>query len=86
MYSTKLSSTAATDLFTAVKENNKLKELYIDNNAITNKLKELYIDNNAITDDACGAITERNSCLVKLGMYGNPLSSEAIVNIVRCPV
>ena len=73
MYSTKLSSTAATDLFTAVKENNKLKELDIDYNAIT--------------DDACAAITtalERNSCLVTLSMHGNPLSSEAIVNIVRC--
>ena len=70
---TELSSTAATDLFTAVKENNKLKWLIIAYNAIT--------------DDACAAITtalERNSCLVKLSMYGNPLSSEAIVNIVRC--
>ena len=70
---TKLSSTAVTDLFTAVKENNKLKELHIDDNAIT--------------DDACAAITtalERNSCLVKLSMHDNPLSSEAIVNIVRC--
>ena len=59
--------------FTAVKENNKLKRLYIDYNAIT--------------DDACAAITtalERNSCLVTLSMHGNPLSSEAIVNIVRC--
>ena len=73
MWDTELSSIAATDLFTAVKENNKLKELYIAYNAIT--------------DDACAAITtalERNSCLVKLGMHGNPLSSEAIVNIVRC--
>ena len=73
MWFTELSSTAATDLFTAVKENNKLKELYIDYNAIT--------------DDACAAITtalERNSCLVKLSMDNNPLSSEAIVNIVRC--
>ena len=73
MGGTKLSSTAATDLFTALKENNKLKVLYIHFNDIT--------------DDACAAITtalERNSCLVKLSMYGNPLSSEAIVNIVRC--
>ena len=73
MWHTKLSSTAATDLFTAVKENNKLKELYIDLNAIT--------------DDACAAITtalEKNSCLVELSMWSNPLSSEAIVNIVRC--
>ena len=73
MWDTKLSSTAATDLFTAVKDNNKLKKLYIDDNAIT--------------DDACAAITtalERNSCLVKLSMHGNPLSSEVIVNIVQC--
>ena len=73
MWHTKLSSTAATDLFTAVKENNKLKVLNIVSNAIT--------------DDACAAITtalERNSCLVILSMWHNPLSSEAIVNIVRC--
>ena len=73
MGGTELSSTAATDLFTAVKENNKLKELHIDRNDIT--------------DDACAAITtalERNSCLVKLSMHDNPLSSEAIVNIVQC--
>ena len=73
MVATKLSTTAAIDLFTAVKENNKLKVLYITLNAIT--------------DDACAAITtalERNSCLVRLSMHGNPLNSEAIVNIVRC--
>ena len=73
MWRTQLSSRAATDLFTAVKDNNKLKELHIDYNAIT--------------DDACDAITialENNSCLVKLSMYDNPLSSEAIINIVQC--
>ena len=73
MGDTKLSSTAATDLFTAVKNNNKLKKLYIAYNDIT--------------DDACAAITtalERNSCLVELSMYDNPLTGEAIVNIVRC--
>ena len=73
MWYTQLSSTAATHLFTALKDNNKLKELEIDNNAIT--------------DDACDAITtalERNSCLVKLGMCDNPLSSEAIINIIQC--
>ena len=51
-----------------------------------NKLKLLNIDNNAITDDACAAITtalERNSCLVTLYMYNNPLTGEAIVNIVN---
>ena len=70
---TQLSSRAATDLFTVVKDNNKLKELIIDSNAIT--------------DDACDTITtalENNSCLVELTMYGNPLSNEAILNIAQC--
>ena len=52
-----------------------------------NKLKKLNIMGNAITDDACDVITtalQRNSCLVELDMRGNPLSSEAIINIVRC--
>ena len=73
MWGTQLSSTAATHLFTTLKDNNKLKKLNIDDNDIT--------------DDACDAITivlERNSCLVKLSMYGNPLSSEAIINIAQC--
>ena len=73
MGDTQLSSRAATDLFTAVKDNNKLKRLYIDANAIT--------------DDACDAITtalKNNTCLVELSMHDNPLSSEAIVNIVQC--
>ena len=73
MDDTKLSSRGATHLFTALKDNNTLNELNIDENAFT--------------DDACDAITtalEKNSCLVKLWMYGNPLSSEAIMNIVRC--
>ena len=73
MYDTQLSSRAATDLFTAVKDNNKLKRLHIDCNGIT--------------DDACDAITtalESNSCLVKLSMFDNPLSSEAKMNIVKC--
>ena len=72
MKDTKLSSRAATNLFIAVKDNNKLKELNIDGNAIT--------------DNACDAITtllESNSCLVKLGMYNNPLSSKAILNIIQ---
>ena len=68
-----LSSRGATHLFTALKDNNTLKKLYIDDNAIT--------------DDACDVIItalERNNCLVTLGMYCNPLSNEAILNIVRC--
>ena len=73
MWGTQLSSRATTDLFTAVKDNNKLKRLDIDDNAIT--------------DDACDAITtalKNNNCLVRLSMYDNPLSSEAIVNIIQC--
>ena len=73
MLNTGLSSRGIVALFTAVKENNKLKELSISYNAIT--------------DDAFDVITtalQRNSCLVELGMYGNHLlSSEAIINIVR---
>ena len=72
MYNTQLSSRAAIALFTAVKDNNKLKELFIVNNAIT--------------DDACDAITtalNSNNCLVRLYMYCNPLTDEAIVNIVN---
>ena len=72
MYYTQLSSTAAIALFTAVKDNNKLKVLNIANNAIT--------------DDACDAITtalKSNSCLVTLYMTNNPLTSEAIVTIVN---
>ena len=73
MMDSKLSSRGAKEFFTAVKENSKLKWLYINGNIIT--------------DDACDVITttlESNTCLVKLGMYRNPLSSKAIINIVRC--
>ena len=73
MVNTQLSSQGAIHLFNAVKDNNTLKKLFIDYNSIT--------------DDACDVITtalERNSCLVTLSMYRNPLSSEAILNIVRC--
>ena len=69
---TELSTRGTIALFTALKGNNKLKELYIDNNAIT--------------DDACDTITvglEKNNCLVKLRMHRNPLTGEAIVNIVK---
>ena len=72
MYNTQLSSRAAIALFTAVKNNNKLKVLNV---AL-----------NAITDDACDAITtalERNSCLVRLDMYNNPLTGQAIIKIVN---
>ena len=73
MYLTRLSSSAAIALFTALKDNDKLKKLDIEENDIT--------------DEALDAITtalESNRCLVKLGMYDNPLSSEAITNIVQC--
>ena len=67
-----LSSTAVITLFNILKDNNKLKWLSIGYNDIT--------------DDASDAITtalERNSCLITLYMYGNPLTGEAIVNIVN---
>ena len=70
---TSLSSRGARELFTAIKENNKLELLYICHNAIR--------------DDACDVIItalQKNSCLIELIMYGNPLSSEAILNIVQC--
>ena len=73
MWGTQLSSTAATDLFTSLRNNHKLKKLHIDDNDIT--------------DDACDAITAAlmsNNCLDTLSMWSNPLSSEAIVNIVQC--
>ena len=73
MYRTRLSFGAAITLFTILKDNNKLKGLYISYNDIN--------------DDALDAITtvpESNSCLVSLCMDGNPLSSEAIINIVWC--
>ena len=72
MDNTELSTRGAIALFTALKDNNKLKELNIAHNAIT--------------DDACDAITaglEKNNCLVELYMYGNLLTGEAIVNIVN---
>ena len=73
MWGTRLSSRGARALFTSIMKNNKLKVLNINRNDIT--------------DDACDVITtalQRNNCLVKLIMWGNRLSSEAIINIVRC--
>ena len=72
MSNTKLSSRGAMHLFEALMNNNRLKELYINHNAIT--------------DDACDAITtapERNDCLVTLFMYNNPLTGEGMVSIVK---
>ena len=72
MEGTQLSSTAATDLFTSLRNNHKLKKLCVDINDIT--------------DDACDAISAAltsNRCLDTLSMNGNPLSHEAIVTIVQ---
>ena len=73
MQYTQLSSVAATDLFTSLRKNHKLKRLFIGNNFIT--------------DDACDAITtaiKSNSGLFELHLDANPLSSKAIVNITQC--
>ena len=73
MFNTHLSCRGTIQLFTALKDNNKLKELYIDDNAIT--------------DDACDIIItalKKNSCLVTLSMHDNVLSDKAIINIVQC--
>lgn len=72
MWGTQLSSSAAIALFTTVKDNNKLKGLHIDYNAIT--------------DDACDAITtalKSNNCLATLSLINNPLTGEAMINIVN---
>ena len=72
MSNSRLSSKGAISLFNALTDNNKLKELNI---AI-----------NDITDDACDAITtalKKNSCLVKLSMWSNPLTGEAMINLVN---
>ena len=72
MIDTKLSCRAAIALFNELKDNNKLKELFISHNDITDDV-----------GDAMTTALERNSCLVILYMYNNPLTGEAIVNIVN---
>ena len=72
MTNTQLSSKGAIVLFNSLKDNNKLKLLSIACNDIT--------------DNASDAITtalEKNSCLVRLWMWGNPLTGKAIVNIMN---
>ena len=69
---TALSSRAAIALFTALKDNNKLKELYIGHNNITDDASDTII-----------AALQRNSCLVGLYMENNPMTGEAIVNILN---
>jgi len=72
MMDTSLSSIAARTLFTAVKD--------------TNKLKELYISYNAITDDVAEDITTllaTNKSLVELWIRDNPISGEAMLTILQ---
>ena len=72
MYQTKLSSEAASILFTTLELNNALKILSIE-------------DNN-ITDDVCPFIANAvklNSCLAKLWMRFNPISAEAVELILQ---
>ena len=67
-----LSFIAARTLFTAVKD--------------TNKLKELYISNNAITDDVAedvSALLTTNKSLLRLRIWGNRISGEAILSILQ---
>ena len=68
---THLSSRATVTLFNIVKENTKLKVLNIINNDVTNA-----------ASDAITTALGRNNCLVRLYMYNNPLTGEAIVKIV----
>ena len=74
MFHTMLTPSAATALFTALKDNKTLKKLIISHNSIG--------------DDACYAIATAtalasNSCLATLYMSHNSLTEEAIVNIVN---
>jgi len=72
MNNASLSSIAARTLFTAVKD--------------TNKLKELYISHNAITDDVAEDITTllaTNKSLLRLWMRGNPIRGETMLTIVQ---
>ena len=72
MIYTQLSSRVAITLFNTLNYNGKLKEINISLNDITND-----------ASDAIIAALERNSCLVELYMDNNPLTVEAIVNIVN---
>ena len=72
MNNTNLSSTAAIYLFTALKDNRKLKVLNIIDNAIGNAACDVII-----------ATLEKNSCLAKLYMYGNLITSDALIRIVQ---
>ena len=71
MISTKLSSSAAIKLFTALSK--------------SNKLRALWIMHNNITDEACDTIimAMKNNSLVKLYMYSNRISTECAQLIVQ---
>ena len=72
MHYTKLSSSAAIKLFTALSEGKKLKVLNISVNKIA--------------DEACDAIImamKKNTSLVELYMWGNPISGECAQLIVQ---
>ena len=71
MRNTSLSSIGARALFTAVKNTNKLKVLYINHNAITDDL----------VDEITSALTT-NKSLVTLVMHGNRISKEALLKIL----
>ena len=72
MTHTPLSSIEVQTLFTAVKD--------------ANKLKMLYINHNHITDDVADDITEAltiNKSLVRLEMWGNPISGKTIITLLQ---
>ena len=72
MNNTKLSPNGAIKLFTALSE--------------AKKLRTLWIHYNNITDKACDAITmamKKNTTLVRLDMYNNPISEECAQLIVQ---
>ena len=69
---TQLSSRTAIILFNTLKDNSKLKGLNISVNDVSDE-----------SSDAIIAAPERNSCLVELYMDNNPLTGEALVNIVN---
>ena len=72
MYSASLSSVAARTLFTAVKDNNKLKILRIECGTITDDVADAIIT----------ALTI-NKSLEELYIYGNAISGETIVAILQ---
>ena len=72
LVNTALSSRTAIALFNALKNNTKLKCLYINYNDVTDD-----------ASDAIATALKSNNCLVTLHMHHNPLSSEAIVEIVN---